>query len=79
MTEPAQKLSCPRGYVLYGKEPGMEVCFPKGMFPNKMRKWPKPTAPALSAQDMKTLRRIGTLQKRIRRVAGNAGFTVKKK
>lgn len=72
-------LTCPRGFVLYGKQAGMEVCLPKGMLPNKYRKWPKSPNPALSAQDMKTLRRIGTLQKRIRRVAGNAGFTVKKR
>ena len=75
----SERLTCPRGYVLYGKQPGMEVCLPKGMMPNKFRKWPKTPNPALSAQDMKTLRRIGTLQKRIRRVAGNAGFTVKKR
>lgn len=73
------RLECPRGYVLYGKEPGMEVCFPRGMLPNKMRKWPKSPNPALSAQDMKTLRRIGTLQKKIKRVSGLAGFTCRKR
>lgn len=78
-SRPSSTLMCPKGYVLYGKEPGMEVCLPKGMLPNKYRKWPKEAAPALSAGDMKTLRRIGTLQKRIKRVAGTAGFSCRKR
>jgi hypothetical protein len=74
-SRPSMTLTCPRGYVLYGREPGMEVCMPKGLgLPNKMRKWPKTATPALSGQDMKTLRRIGTLQKRIKRVAQIAGY-----
>jgi len=81
--ETTQRLHCPAGYVLYGnkngKNPGMEVCLPKGMVANKHRKWPKSPNPALSAQDMKTLRRIGTLQRKIKRVAGVAGFTTKKR
>lgn len=76
---PQQRLRCPQGYVLYGKQAGQETCLPKGFLPNKHRKWPKSPNPALSAQDMKTLRRVNTLQKKIKRVAGTAGFTVKKR
>lgn len=79
MTIPQTRLQCPAGYVLYGKQPGMEVCLPKGFLANKHRKWPKSPNPALSAQDMRTLNRIRTLQNKIKRVANTAGFTTKKR
>lgn len=71
---PSQRLACPAGYVLYGKQPGMEVCLPKGFLPNKHRKWPKAPRPALTSQDMRTLGKINTLQRRIASAAQKAGF-----
>lgn len=82
-TVPQTRLMCPAGYVLYGnksgRNPGMEICLPKGFLANKHRKWPKSPNPALSAQDMRTLNRIRTLQNKIKRVATTAGFTTKKR
>lgn len=71
---PSSYLTCPKGFVLFGKEPGMEVCLPKGMFPNKYRKWPKPASPALSSRDMKTLNKINSLQRKISGLAMKAGY-----
>lgn len=71
---PSARLSCPAGYVLYGKEPGMEVCLPKGFLANKHRKWPKPPRPAMSAQDVKTLNRINAIQRKVSNMTVKAGF-----
>ena len=74
-----QKLICPKGYVLYGKEPGMEVCLHKGALPNKHRKWPKGARPVMTAQDAKTLRRAASLQSKVKRIAQGAGFSCRKR
>jgi len=74
-----QRLVCPKGYVLFGKEPGMEVCLHKGAMPNKLRKWPKGARPVMTAQDAKTLRRAKALQNKVKRIATGAGFACRKK
>jgi len=61
---------CPPGAVL-GKD---NLCYAKGSIPNSLRKWPKPTRPLLTAQDMKTLRRIDSIQNRVQKAAMSAGF-----
>lgn len=71
---PSSYLVCPKGYVLYGKQPGMEVCLPKGMLPNKLRKWPKAPRPAMTAQDVKTLNRINAIQRKVSNMAVKAGY-----
>lgn len=65
---------CPPGAVL-GKD---NLCYAKGSITNAERKWPKPTRPLLSAGDMKTLRKINSLQNKVKRawqVAGKPGQT----
>lgn len=68
-------LRCARGYVL-GQD---NLCYPKGSIPRQFRKWRPPTKPPMSASDAKALRRIGTLQKRVKRLAGSAGMSCKKR
>jgi len=77
-------LVCPEGYVLVGnrsgKNPGLEVCMPKGhRGVRAARKWPAPAKPVMSAQDRKTLAKAKRLQNKAKRVAMNAGFTCKKR
>lgn len=66
---------CPPGAVL-GKD---NLCYQKGAIPNKWRKWPKPPRPALTAGDMKTLRRAKSLQNKVKRAAQGAGFSCRKR
>ena len=77
-------LMCPEGYVLVGnrsgKNPGMEVCLPKGMpGVRAARKWKPEPRPVMSAQDKMTLAKAKRLQNKAKRVAMSAGFTVKKR
>jgi hypothetical protein len=65
-------LRCPPGAVL-GKD---NLCYMKGSITNKQRKWPKPPRPLLSAGDMKTLRKVKSLENRVKkawRAAGSPG------
>ena len=62
-------LRCMAGSVL-GKD---NLCYPKGSIPNKHRKWPRGSRPLLTGGDMKTLRKIGSLQTRVKRAWASAG------
>lgn len=65
---------CPSGFVLDSN--GM--CYRKGT-PGLVREWKPGARPILSAQDAKTLRKIGSIQKRVRKAAATSGFTCKKR
>lgn len=73
MTKPIQR--CPPGAVL-GKD---NLCYMKGAIPRKFRKWKPAPKPPMSAQDAKALRRIGTLQNKVKGLAKNAGLTCRKR
>lgn len=60
---------CPPGAVL-GKD---NLCYARGSIPNSARKWPKPPRPLLTAQEMKTLRKIKSLEKKVKRAWQAAG------
>ena len=68
-------LRCPPGAVL-GKD---NLCYMKGSIPRQYRKWKPKPKPVMSAADAKALRRIGTLQKKVTRLAGSAGLTCRKR
>ena len=74
-TEPITTRRCPPGMVL-GKD---DVCYARSSIRNSDRKWPKPPRPVLSASDMKTIRRIKTLQNRVKKAAQTTGFSCKKR
>lgn len=67
--------SCPPGAVL-GKD---DLCYMKGSIPRQFRKWKPAPRPVFSAADAKALRRIGTLQKKVKKLAGDANMTCKKR
>lgn len=75
MTETVTRFVCPSGTVL-GKD---NRCYAKGSIPNRLRKYPKAPRPFFTAADAKTLRRAETLQKKVKKLAGTAGFTTKKR
>lgn len=60
---------CPPGAVL-GKD---NLCYARNSIPNSERKWPKPPRPLLTAQEMKTLRKIKSLEKKVKRAWQAAG------
>lgn len=64
-------LRCPAKYVLGADD----LCYPKGTIPRQYRKWAPRAKPLVSANDAKTLRRIGSIQRRVKKAAGVAGFT----
>lgn len=66
---------CPSGAVL-GKD---ELCYMKGSIPRQFRKWAPAPKPPMSAADAKALRRIGTLQKKVKKLASNANLSCKRK
>lgn len=70
-------LRCPAGMVL-GKD---NLCYPKAVLGrrSKFRKWRPDPRPALSANDAKTLRRAERIRKKIKGLAGDAGFSTKKR
>lgn len=68
-------LRCGGGMVL-GKN---DLCYMKGTLPRAFRKWAPAPKPPMSAADAKALRRIATLQNRVKKLAKGAGFTCKKR
>ena len=66
---------CPPGAVL-GKD---ELCYMKGSIPIAFRKWRPASKPPMSAADAKALRRISTLQGKVKRLAKSANLTCKRK
>lgn len=60
---------CRAGYVL-GRD-GM--CYAKGTIQNRMRKWPKGTRPLLTGGEMKTLRKVKSLENKVKRAWQAAG------
>ena len=67
-------LRCPPGAVL-GKD---NLCYQKSSIPKAFRKWKPAAKPPMTAADARALRRIGTLQNRVKRLASSAGMTAKK-
>lgn len=68
-------LKCPSGAVL-GKD---NLCYQKSSIPRKFRKWRPAPKPPMSASDAKALRRIGTLQNKVKGLAKNAGLSCRKR
>jgi len=64
-------LRCPRGSVL-GID---ELCYNKAVLPVKFRKWAPGPRPPISAADWKAARTFSSVQKKIKKVAGDSGFT----
>lgn len=65
----AVTLRCPPGSVL-GKD---DLCYQKGSITNKQRKWPKGPRPLLTGGEMKTLRKVKTLENKVKRAWQTAG------
>lgn len=68
-------LRCPRNMVL-GVD---DLCYKKGSIANRDRKWPKGSKPPISAADWRATKRFAAVQKKVKIVAGDAGFTTTKK
>lgn len=71
------RLRCPRGMVL-----GLDdLCYPKAMLGrrSKFRKWRQPPRPPVSASDAAAIRRAERARERVKNLAKNVGFTVKKR
>lgn len=68
-------LRCPAGMVL-GRD---DLCYSKGQITKADRKWKPAAKPPMSAADAKALRRIGTLQKKIKRLAKAGNMSCKRK
>lgn len=66
---------CMAGAVL-GKD---DLCYMKGSIPRQFRKWRPAAKPPMSAADAKALRRIGTLQNKVKGLAKSANLTCKKR
>lgn len=66
---------CMAGAVL-GKD---DLCYMKGSIPRQFRKWRPAAKPPMSAADAKALRRIGTLQNKVKGLAKSANLTCKRK
>lgn len=62
-------LRCEAGWVL-GTD---NLCYPKRMIPARYRKHPPGTRPLLTGGEVKTLRKIGSLQKKVEKVWAKAG------
>lgn len=62
--------SCPPGAVLGADN----LCYQKGSIPRAFRKHRPAPRPPMTAGDAKALRRIGTLQRKAKRLAATAGF-----
>lgn len=66
---------CPRGQVLAvdGR------CYPRSMVPRSLREWvPTPRVP-ITRRDVVAIRRAASAQDRVKKLAGDVGFTCKKK
>lgn len=68
-------LRCLPGRVL-GKD---NMCYAKGSIPNKLRKWPKAPRPPITRRDAVAIRRAESAKNRVKRLAGDVGFTCKKR
>jgi len=68
-------LRCPRGMVL-GID---ELCYTKGTVPRQFRKWKPAANPPISAADMKAVRTFASVQKKVKKLAGDSGLTCAKK
>ena len=66
---------CNPGMVL-GKD---NLCYAKSAISKKDRKWKPAAKPPMSASDAKALRRIGTLQRKVKGLAKNAGLSCRKR
>ena len=60
---------CPTGLVL-GKD---NMCY--AGLPQRFRKWPRKRKPPVTAADMKAIRRAARTSERVKRLAGDVGFT----
>jgi len=69
------RLRCPRGLIL-GDD---NLCYPKGALPRRLRKWKPDPRPLVGASDMKALRKINTITKRVKKAAGVAGLSARKR
>lgn len=74
-TEAVPTRRCPPGAVLNKRG----LCVDRRSISNKDRMWPAPPRPPMSASDAKALRRINTLQAKVKRLASKSGFTCKKR
>jgi hypothetical protein len=72
-TKPIQR--CPPGAVL-GKD---NLCYMKGSIPRQFRKWKPAPRPVMSAKDAKAIRSIGRLQSKVKKLAGDVGFSCRKR
>lgn len=68
-------LRCLPGRVL-GKD---NMCYAKGSIPNKLRKWPKEPRPPITRRDAVAIRRAESAKNRVKKLAGDVGFTCKKR
>lgn len=66
---------CPPGAVL-GKD---NLCYDRRSIRNSDRKWPKPPKPPITVADRKAIRRAASAQNRVKRLAGDVGFTCRPK
>jgi hypothetical protein len=66
---------CPPGAVL-GKD---NLCYMKGSIPRQFRKWKPAPRPVMSAKDAKAIRSIGRLQNKVKKLAGDVGYTCRKR
>lgn len=64
---------CPRGSVL-GKD---DLCYNK--LPKNFRKWPRAARAPVTAGDAKAIRRAESARGRVKKLAGDVGFTCKKR
>lgn len=75
--EQRRHLKCPRGMVL-GTD---EVCYPKSVLPRRsgFRKWKGDRKPPVSVSDMQAIRQAARARDRVKRLAGDVGFSTKRK
>lgn len=66
---------CPRGQVLAvdGR------CYPRSMVPRSLREWPKAPRVPITRTDVVAIRRAESARGRVKRLAGDVGFTCTKK
>lgn len=75
--EMRRHLKCPRGMVL-GYD---EMCYPKAVLPRRsqFRKWKGARRPPVSVKDAQAIRRAEQAKDRVKKLAKNVGFSVKKR
>jgi len=72
-TSPVRR--CMAGMVL-GKD---DLCYPKAALNRKYRKWAPDRKPPVSAADAQAIRQAESAKKRVKKLAGDVGFTCKKR